>query len=57
MSEYRALVDLAVAGEKGVKAGDTFSASDESVAPALAFGLAEPVEDKDKPAPKRKKAG
>jgi hypothetical protein len=40
MSTYRALVDLSVA-----KAGDTFEADDESVAPALAFGLAELVED------------
>lgn len=50
MSTYKALVDLTVA-----KAGETFEASDESVAPALAFGLAEVVEhdDKLKPTPKR----
>lgn len=40
MSTYRALVDLSVA-----KAGETFEADDEAVAPALAFGLAEPVSD------------
>lgn len=47
MSTYRALVDLSVA-----KQGETFEASDEAVAPALAFGLAEPVDD-DEPKPKR----
>jgi hypothetical protein len=48
MTEYRALVDLVVAG-KGVKAGATFDTSDEQAAPAVAFGLAEVVEDKPQP--------
>ncbi len=47
MSTFRALVDLSVA-----KAGETFEASDEQAAPAVAFGLAEPVQD-DEPKPKR----
>ena len=51
---YRALVDLVVAG-KGVKANSTFETSAEQAGPALAFGLAEPVEDepKSKPAARR----
>jgi hypothetical protein len=49
VSTYKALVDLSVA-----KAGETFEADDESVAPALAFELAEPVDDADdEPKPKR----
>ena len=40
MTTYKALVDLSVA-----KAGELFEADDEAVAPALAFGLAEPVEE------------
>ena len=56
MTTFRALVDLVVAG-KGVKAGSTFETSDEQAAPALAFGLAEvlqdPGDDKPKPTPKR----
>ena len=54
MTTYKAFVDLVVAGE-GVKAGDTFETTDEQAAPAVAFGLAEPVED-DKPKPKPKPA-
>ena len=44
---YRALVDV-VSGGKGVEAGATFTASDESISQALAFGLVELVDDKSK---------
>jgi hypothetical protein len=41
-STYRAVVAVAVAGEP-VDAGDTFDATDEQVADAVAAGLVEPV--------------
>lgn len=55
MTTYKALVDLVVAG-KGVKAGSTFTASDEQVAPALAFALVEVVDDKPKHAERKSPA-
>ena len=53
---YKALSDVVTEG-KAIKAGQTFTASDETVAQALAFGLVEPVKDepKAKPRPRAKR--
>ena len=51
---YRALRDVvSPTGAHGQ--GSTFTADDESVAQALAFGLVERVEDDDKPKPQAKR--
>lgn len=56
MTTFKALVDLVVAGE-GVKAGATFKTTDEQAAPAVSFGLAEPLQapSKSEPKPKAKR--